>query len=401
MKKEKAAENFFYFVFVIWYLTEIIFNTTVEKIMDIPAQDINNALNKLIFILLMIEIIVLQEYSFRELVMIGCITLPICFASINSDHRVMMSFWMFLVASKYANLNKVILFAYIILCISVPLVIILCKAGALQDVTVYRGGILRHSCGFLHPNQLGIRIFQWSLCYVHVNRKRNILITYCILLVAIYFAYRIPNSKTSVISMFVFLILLIIKQFVDGNVGLNKLMKMMCIGTGLIAAMSLWLSFNYNNNNMLMKKINRWISYRFSCCKMVLKCYGVKLFGQKVSLLFQDKHYVGVVYKLYLDNAYMHLLIVYGAITFIIFVFMYMMTMKYYSNYGDYLIVSILFAFSVYGIMEMGLYSMSNNIFLLSISAFIYKNKPTRVADDSWGKVRIRLNGKRMNKCHA
>lgn len=88
------------FIFILWYSTEVIFNTTLKTFMGIRIETLSNAVSWLIFILLMIKIVIFQSYKKKELIIIIGVTLLITIATVLSGHRTLLSTWMFIVAAK-------------------------------------------------------------------------------------------------------------------------------------------------------------------------------------------------------------------------------------------------------------------------------------------------------------
>lgn len=177
MNRKIRMKSLYMYIFIFWYSTEILFNSTLDNILGVSVDNISNLIAWMVFGLLMLQIILFQSYTKRELMIIVMITLPIVIATFLSGNRSLLSAWMFVVAAKNVDLDDVICVAYKILSIMIPVIAMLCLLGVIEDATLMRGTMRRYSLGFSHPNQLGLRIFQYIVChcYVHKNRLGKLL----------------------------------------------------------------------------------------------------------------------------------------------------------------------------------------------------------------------------------
>ena len=169
IRKTIKADNFFIYIFVLWYSTEILYNSTLKDIMGISMNKISDIITWIVFLLL-VQILFLQTYSKRELFLIAGITFPIVLATVLSVHRTIMSAWMFIVAAKNVEFKQIIHTAYKILLIMIPIIFLLCLAGIIDNRILMRGSVRRYSLGFSHPNQLGLRTFQLAACHCYVDK---------------------------------------------------------------------------------------------------------------------------------------------------------------------------------------------------------------------------------------
>ena len=278
MYRQKWAEKLFYFVFGLWFVTEILFDTSIEAMIDrffehefeTEKIDINLLVSMLIFVLLMTIIIFFQRYTLRELIVVALITLPIALATINSSHRIMMSVVMFIVASKEANFYKMISVAYIILIIMLPLIILLCFAGVLQDVVMYRNDIVRHSLGFLHPNKLGLKVFQLIGCHYCLRKGNLYFRDFLYMLFALWFVYYYPNTQTAILGILILFVVGVMCELMKNRERLfGRFLNLMVWGSSLICISSVYLSIISLNGHPVLKAVNKLLSYRFHQCHRV------------------------------------------------------------------------------------------------------------------------------------
>lgn len=377
MYKKKYSEILYICILGFWYSTEIFFSTTLKFVFGIPIDVLSNLVSFLVFALLMLQILFMQSYTKRELILIGFITVPIMISTLISGNRSLLSLWMFVVGAKRITFDRIIQIAYRILLIMIPLVVVLRFVGIIADYTMMRGSIQRFSLGFSHPNQLGLRIFQLALCQCYVNREKINIWNYCNITLAILFVIKVPNSQTAYICLIVFLILLIIYEFIRNQKQL--LIKLytdgLLVGTILLYIISMILSFIDVNRNSVLRQIDRWMSQRFSWGHKVWQIYGTSLLGQKIYVSEKEVRLIGLNRRLWLDNAYMSLFLRYGVITFLIFSCFYIYLIYKKIEKKQYILAIILFLYALYGMMETGLYMVTHNIFLIAFADLLYHKK--------------------------
>ncbi len=374
------VKNFFTFIFTLWYGTEIIFNTTLKSILGISIGVLNNIVSWFVFALLMIQIIFLQSYKKKELIVVMAITLPLIIATVLSGNRQMLSTWMFIVAAKNDDFDKIVRIAYRISLIMIPFVIVLCGLGFIENYTFMRGDIRRYSLGFLHPNYLGVRVFQLVLCNCYVNRDKLNISNYGYIVLAIMFSFKVPNSQTIYISMIVFLVLLLIYKCIENQkqIFVKLYGDGLLIGAIILNALSLLLSFIDVNRYSLLLWIDRWMSRRFSWGHRVWQIYGTSFLGQRIYYSEEETRLIGIDSRLFLDNTYVCIFLTYGILVFLIFSISYIFLMRKMIVHSSYILVIILFLYALYGVMESGLYMIKYNIFLIAFAELLYHKTNTK-----------------------
>lgn len=91
------------------------FTTNLRNVMGVPISTVNSIVDIIILLLLMIQIVFFQSYKKRELVIIIGITTPIIIAAALSRQYSLLSGWMFIVAARNVDFDRVIRVAYKIL----------------------------------------------------------------------------------------------------------------------------------------------------------------------------------------------------------------------------------------------------------------------------------------------
>lgn len=389
-KREQLSKIIMTAIMTLWFSMEILFNSKLEYIFIWTNDDANDFVAKLVFILLLIEIVFFQKYTARELVIVATLAIPVIFGTINSNNNMMISTIMFIVASKYIDFDRMIHIAYVILVVMVAFVLYLYFSGWIDEVTVYRGLLLRHSWGFNHPNWLGIRIFQIAVMQFYIHRKKIRWWNYATIIIALIFVKKVPNCKTAFYALLIFLIMLfiysVISKFENGSIFFAR---GMIITSVLSNAISVVLSLINVQQHSLLRAFDNAMSNRFSWCHRTIDHYGLSILGQNIELMGRK---LGVnVHLFYIDTAYVAILIRYGLIVYIFFSVLYIVSMWFVLKAQNYILLIIMTMYAIYGIMENSFCSMTQNIFLLSLAFPIYSITITSEEDSIKSKVAYRF----------
>ncbi len=371
------CRNIFLVIFVLWYVNEFICGTTLKAVFGIPTGWIDSMVKYLTLGLLLIQIAFGQTYKKKEFTWIGIISVPFIITAAVSGNYSLLSAWMFVIAAKDVDFDKIVKVVYRILYVMIPLTIILRFAGVMEEFTKPRGEAVRYSLGFSHPNQLGIVLFQFVVCHCYLHRKKLKITDYLLIVAVILFIYIAPNSQSAYLSIFAFLILSIFCGECQKHS--SKIAdiygKMILLFSFLLNATSILLSIMDIRRFPLLWKMDALISNRFVTSHNTLQIYGIKLWGQQVLLYEEERIQAGMADgagRLYLDNSYMTLLIKYGVISYLIFSIAYLLLMDYFRKKEQYFMVTILFMFAIYGVMENCMFSAFHNVYLLAFAQMLY-----------------------------
>lgn len=373
--RRTLSEYYFYFIFAIWFGTEILFNTTIKKIFDYSLTELNDGMAILVLIFLVIQIVFVQDYSINEVLKISLLSLIFALATVRSNHKTFISMWLFVIAAKYVDLDKVAKIAYGLLTTIIVAVLWMVDQGYIEDVTINRGETLRHSLGFSHPNQLGLRIFQLALCRLFIRRNKLNWIDYIITAILGLIVFFVPNSQASFYSTIILLFMIIIYQLTWDKFSWKELIsKILLLVIVLTNVFSVVLSLINVRKYPILRNIDKVLSYRFSHCYRTYRYYGLSLLGTDVKSIV-SKPVIGVYYHFWLDNAYMAILLRYGIIVYLLFSIIYCLTALKLKNQNQYFTLFIYALFSIYGIMEYNFFSLSHNMFLIALASLLYNRQ--------------------------
>lgn len=194
---------------------------------------------------------------------------------------------------------------------------VLPTAGGIRET-----GEVRMSLGFVHANTLGFILFVIGLLIFvdsYEKRSRNSFIALLFLTVVDFY---IANSRTTTLLLLVMDVVIAAKVFKINMIShfLSKkwVRNLLLIFVVALIGFSVWLATSYNGSGRLLQ-LNELLNNRVQNGSYYMSLYGISLFGKSIPefVLWNDDFT-----QLYLDNAYLLMLIKYGVIATVIYVIM-------------------------------------------------------------------------------
>ena len=147
----------------------------------------------------------------------------------------------------------------------------------------------------------------------------------------------------------------------------NKLVKNLCWLSPIICfLLSFLLSFFYGRFRFITI-LDHILQGRFAQGHAFLNAYSVKLLGQKI---YENTSVSGYMV---LDSAYLDMLLCYGIVLFVAYMWISVKTIKYLQDQDRYVEMIVIIAYSVYGISETFLTNCFLNMSILLYGEF-FKN---------------------------
>lgn len=368
-------DDLFLRIYTFWFILKFMNLTTLKSIAGISVNLLSDLAGYLTFVMLMLQIVLFQEYKWKELFMIGIAAVLTVAVTLRSSDYALIYLLMFAAAAKKTDFDAMIRRIYHLLLVMIPMVIILCGVGLIDNSIRYRNGIIRYSLGFSHPNTLGQIIFQFVACHFYINRTKLKMQDYFLLIAAAVFSYTVPNSQTCCICLIVLLLAFmtcrICSRFSDT---VRKIYNGTLVAAALLFnLLSVLWSVGGVKPGTVVSRIDSFLSIRFSACHRVFELYGIKLFGNHIVYGMDADKTARLWERLYLDNGYMTLLLCFGIAGYCLFSFALLISMVRCIYHSQTALLIILFVFALYGVMESGIYQIIENVFLLCFSDLLYK----------------------------
>ena len=393
------TQDYFMKILLLWYVTEVLIKTRFDSFLGIAKEVFDTCQSYLVLALLLIEIIFFQRYTKREIMNIGLFGFLLVIVTVRSNFsNELLSFTLFAVASKKADIKRVIRMIYRALQILIPTIVILSLFGVLDNYVIYReGGLQRYSLGFSHPNTLGQYIYTLMGCHFYLRFDRLKWWDYILALGAAIFCYVVPNSQTAIVLLFLLVAVTLVYKLSQTISKEKIVLYSLLIGAFACNAISVILSNIDLSKYPVLSLFDNAISSRFSICNHDIDVCGLTWFGQEVNVLSSEVFSkLGISYAhvvVTLDNSYIAILLKYGIVMFAVFSALFLYNMYVQIQKQRSAIVILLFLTAVYGVTERSLFMLSINIFLLSFADVFYGHReigPCSVVPEH-RKVRLRI----------
>ena len=111
-KRELFGQKLVCIVLFIWAGVSVILNSTIQFIGVWKKDDVNIFVDYSVLILLVVNIVLFQRYTLRDIVVIAFGTLLIGYATITSNYNTLMAAWIFIVAAKQVDFSRIIKLVY-------------------------------------------------------------------------------------------------------------------------------------------------------------------------------------------------------------------------------------------------------------------------------------------------
>lgn len=269
---------------------------------------------------------------------------------------------LFIIASKNKNLAKIFKYNLYGIVFAYGLVILLAITGFIH--TEYTPIENSNSLGFINPNGLAGRALYITLLIVVLYSKRLSVISYFLLFGHALLISMVSKSRTGLIlSLFVIIGSITIRKNCYLRNFLIKHIRFFLFTIVLfcIAGFVFWQTVPF------LHKIDSILTGRFRWAQVYFITYGVNLFGS-ITDDISERGYGALV----LDNGYAYLIVKFGIIYFLTFIFLYFITASVLKNMKDYNGLFLILITFIGLITETGWIPINTNITICLCSLAIY-----------------------------
>ncbi len=336
---------------------------------------------------LLVLIKVLIEYRSRDWKVIFLIVFSILL-SLKSDGSWFTDAVWIICSLKNVNYKSLLKCVFFALMMSMACIVGLCLIGKIGNEIYYRNdGIVRYSLGYQHPNTLAIRIFELCAVFVCILQGKLRYIHSVVFFIIMFFIKYVTDSTTAVLLMglMAFLTLFICYANNSGKKKIGYLRRFVRFWIDkmkyIVIIMPILAIFIVLNSSWLRDMVDGTLLSRIEQATFYYNVYGVKLLGSKLELNNNIKNWSLYTNLYTLDNAYMYMLLGYGIIAFVLFVYAEIKMFVLFSKEKNYAILMILALYAVYGFVEVALIRIDMNFTLLfaGICLWEYKEKTKNI----------------------
>lgn len=301
-------------------------------------------------------IILMNTYTKKELIV--SILLLICGVLVFKKSNSLIPFYSvaFLIANKRVNLNRV-LNGYF-LGVLIGLIIVFCNCG----VTVFPDG--SYSLGLSNPNMLSHFVVMEIVIWVYFRYKKIDWFEFFTLLIFSFLVGIVSKCRTGIgLSFSIIFTAFLCEINIHFREFLRKRINFICISLAIISVLGVVLLHVVPFFSLL----NKVLSNRFVLAQVYLGLYGVSPFGVDISDAIQQLGYTVV-----LDAGYMRLLVNYGVVFLLLYVFVFLKTCKKINRY-NFSSCSILILSVFLGLVVESLWiPINTNIIFIFCTIFIF-----------------------------
>lgn len=268
------------------------------------------------------------------------------------------------------------------------LVLCVTYLASMNGYIAYRiSGDGRHFFGFIYYSHFSDKLLYFYMMYRCLRRKRESLIGYALIVEIIYLNYRYTHARTVTICFLVFILLCAVYDIwkwrkEDKRVEVGKapgdLRRKIFYSMAMLASSAyIWTALLSMGGIVVYRlletmdqvKIPKYLQTfmsRLFFNSRALEEYGITAFGQKVYEITNTSGGENIISgSFYLDNSFMRLLIITGAVTFIFFVVY--MTFFMWKTFKEkrFCLFAALLVVAIGGLSETYTINFYYNVFLI------------------------------------
>ena len=377
IRKEKANDLCLLACIYVWIFSSVLFGrTTIESALGAVSHYIYQFGRYAVYAALAASILCCNRPDKRMHFWCVVVTAAVLAVSVLfSREVVLISILLFTCAARNVRPRRIVMTYFAAHLSVVAITLLLCLFGDIDPNVMHRGSVIRRTFGFNHPNAFGGELCVLSYCYLYLRGMaltyKEIIAGYVITVVL----YLQTDCRTAfMVLMLILTCVLVLKYF--GTERLAKYLPGVAYTVlGIVVFAGLFFSFFDNDKIPLLNKLDQIFSYRFDCMYDSFKQLGVSLFGTRAKETTM------------LDNSFVRVFFVNGAVTFVILVAFCGLTTHCFSKSKNVILLLTWCAFILMGFMENTLFRVEYNwAFLVAGSMLLSGEEQTNERFSQWLK---------------
>lgn len=286
-------------------------------------------------------------------------------------------FWtvLFIVCAEKPNMRHIATIIAITTAVVLAVSTLYVIFGFVKGVVLVRSdnGTYRYAFGYLHPNNLGTAVFTicCALSYVLITGKkpRYYMSSFLCVICALFCLY-VPVSKSTFVCLLIVAAGNCLLQLCGNRIN-NAKLREICIVCLLVfiscVLVSIAMMVAYDGSVPIISKLSQALSARPYYAHLYYEEVGLTPFGYS----YPNGPFVGETESNFLvDNAYEHILLRYGFVTFaILFIGIFFAIKECPSNKNTGPLVLVAIAMIIYGLTETACCRIEANFILIFISS--------------------------------
>lgn len=377
IKGNKKLANCFYLVSFLFYLINTFLNHTMFVYISSYFL-VKFILFSAVILFLLLKVLFIDSFSFKESIGYSFLFLLMCFISLKTGDRQLITLIALVLGAKNVNFKYVL----ITFLITVTFLLIFTYAATAVDIipnlqySRIRDGELkiRNSFGTGYPTIFAAYLQSLVIAYAYLmnpDKLKNHIILLLLACLSSYLALDLADARMSGYSIILFLFIYYFCICFFRNIYKRKLMIFLITLTYLIGFIIIfYLSYYYDPNKEIFEQINKALSGRLFLGYKALQEYSIPLFGQEVEFtglggaeqeMTEDYNYV--------DSSYLQFMMRYGMVFTAISIISFMQLTYKRLKLNDYRFIAVIIMLTFSSMIEDRLLDISVNVYWILMLA--------------------------------
>ena len=302
----------------------------------------------------LIYIIAQKEYSLKELMVFLVVGILLLIGYIVSGQAAYFKGFLLIIASKNIPYRKILNVCRKALTFVLGLGVFLFVIG-ISNSGLSRRGV--SGLGFGHPNVTAQLLMIIILLWVSEKAGKLKPIHYIGIELSGLITFLLTDSKTSTIVIFSIPFVMVFSEKIMSRTGYSKVPKFLMTYSQLLVMLFTYLSARFLETSSILKTLDLVFTNRLFLNYYALNKFGIKLFGQNVTLSDNSGTIYNNIHGWYnwsvtCDCSYMATLLVMGFIPTVIILIGYILLMKKAIKRHNYMIMSVALLLAIYSFCE-------------------------------------------------
>ena len=331
----------------------------------------------------LIYIIAQKKYSLKELMTFLVVGILLLIGYVVSGQAAYFKGFLLIIASKNIPYRKILNVCRKALTFVLGLGIFLFLIGISNSGISRRGA---SGLGFGHPNVTAQLIMIIILLWTSEKAGKLKPIHYIGIELGGLITFLLTDSKTSTIVILLIALVMVFSEKIMSRTWYSKVPKFLMTYSQLLVILFTYLSARFLETSNMLKTLDLFFTNRLFLNYYVLNKFGIKLFGQNVTLRDNSGTIYNNIHGWYnwsvtCDCSYMVTLLVMGLIPTVIILIGYILLMKKAIKRHNYMIMSVALLLAIYSFCE------SQMLEVYSSFVYFYLIADDIVLDDSKAKI--------------
>lgn len=331
----------------------------------------------------LIYIIAQKKYSLKELMTFLVVGILLLIGYVVSGQAAYFKGFLLIIASKNIPYRKILNVCRKALTFVLGLGIFLFLIGISNSGISRRGA---SGLGFGHPNVKAQLIMIIILLWTSEKAGKLKPIHYIGIELGGLITFLLTDSKTSTIVILLIPLVMVFSEKIMSRTWYSKVPKFLMTYSQLLVILFTYLSARFLETSNMLKTLDLFFTNRLFLNYYVLNKFGIKLFGQNVTLRDNSGTIYNNIHGWYnwsvtCDCSYMVTLLVMGLIPTVIILIGYILLMKKAIKRHNYMIMSVALLLAIYSFCE------SQMLEVYSSFVYFYLIADDIVLDDSKAKI--------------